>query len=112
MGNPMNHLMFHYLEMVKRLNPSAFVMENVPGIVAMEKGNVIKGLIEKFKELGYKNTDYMFLNAADFGAPQFRKRAFVVGSKSNIPIEIPKQTHGSAEDLKERPVAIAPCYIN
>ena len=103
MDNPMNHLMFHYLEMVKRLNPSAFVMENVPGIIAMEKGNVIKGLIEKFKELGYKNTDYMFLNAADYGAPQFRKRAFVVGSKSKIPIETPKQTHGSAEDLKKDP---------
>ena len=103
MSNPMNHLMFHYLEMVKRLNPAAFVMENVPGIIAMEKGNVIKGLIEKFKELGYKNTDYMFLNAADYGAPQFRKRAFIVGSKSKIPIEIPKQTHGSAEDLKKDP---------
>ena len=106
MSNPMNHLMFHFLEMVRRLNPSAFVMENVPGIIAMENGNVIKGLIEKFKELGYKNTDYMFLNAADYGVPQLRKRAFILGSKSKIPIQIPKQTHGSMENLKKNPLLL------
>lgn len=103
MSNPMNHLMYHFLEMVKRLSPSAFVMENVPGILAMEDGNVVKGLIKKFKDLGYKNADYMLLNAADYGAPQIRKRAFIVGSKSEIPIEPPKQTHGSKEDRKKNP---------
>jgi DNA (cytosine-5)-methyltransferase 1 len=101
MDNPMNHLMFHFFEMVKRLNPAAFVMENVPGIVAMENGKVVELLINKFKKLGYKNADYMFLNAADYGAPQLRKRAFIVGSKSEIPIEDPAKTHGSNEDLKK-----------
>lgn len=100
MTNPMNHLMYHYLEMVKRLEPAAFVMENVPGILAIENGDVINALIEKFKSLGYRNTNYMLLNAADYGAPQIRKRAFVVGSKSEIPIQPPVQTHGSKEDLK------------
>lgn len=103
MTNPMNHLMFHFFEMVKRLDPVAFVMENVPGILAMENGDVVKALVKKFKSLGYKNTDYMFLNAADYGAPQMRKRAFIVGSKSEIPIKHPVKTHGSKEDLKNNP---------
>jgi len=103
MSNPMNHLMFHFFEMVKRLDPAAFVMENVPGILAMENGDVVKALVKKFKSLGYKNADYMFLNAADYGAPQMRKRAFIVGSKSEIPIERPVKTHGSKEDLKNNP---------
>lgn len=106
MSNPMNHLMFHYFEMVKRLNPAAFVMENVPGILAMESGDVIEGLVKKFKGLGYKNANYMLLNAADFGAPQIRKRAFIVGSKSEIPIEPPVKTHGSKEDLKNNPTLL------
>ena len=101
MSNPMNHLMHHFLEMVKRLEPAAFVMENVPGILAMENGDVVNALIEKFKKLGYENADYMLLNAADYGVPQLRKRAFIVGSKSKIPIVPPVQTHGSKEDLKK-----------
>ncbi len=103
MGNPMNHLMFHFFEMVKRLDPAAFVMENVPGIIAMENGDIIRDLIEQFKRLGYKNANYMFLNAADYGAPQMRKRAFIVGSKSEIPIEVPVKTHGTKDDLKKDP---------
>lgn len=106
MSNPMNHLMYHFLEMVKRLDPAAFVMENVPGILAMENGAVVRSLIEKFKKLGYQNADYMLLNAADYGAPQIRKRAFIVGSKSNIPIEPPMQTHGSRDDLKNNPALL------
>lgn len=101
MKNPMNHLMYHFLEMVKRLDPTAFVMENVPGILAMENGSVVKGLIREFKKLGYKNADYLLLNAADYGAPQFRRRAFVVGSKSNIPIEHPKKTHGTKDEIEK-----------
>ncbi len=100
MTNPMNHLMFHYFEMVKRLDPAAFVMENVPGILAMEGGKIVSSLIKKFKSLGYHNTNYMLLNAADYGAPQMRKRTFIVGSKSEIPIDPPKRTHGSKDDLK------------
>lgn len=106
MSNPMNHLMFHFLEMVKRLDPVAFVMENVPGILAMENGDVVKALVDKFRELGYKNANYMLLNAADYGAPQIRKRAFIVGSKSAIPIEAPVQTHGSKEELKKNPLLL------
>ncbi len=48
----------------------------------------------------------MLLNAADYGAPQIRKRAFIVGSKSEIPIEPPVQTHGSKEDLKKNPALL------
>lgn len=103
MSNPLNHLMLHYLEMVKRLKPIAFVMENVPGILAMENGNVVKSFVEEFKELGYSNAEFWLLNAADYGVPQIRKRAFIVGSKSNIPIQPPAKTHGSEEEIKNNP---------
>ena len=36
MKNPMNRLVMDYVAMIKKLKPKAFVMENVPGIFAME----------------------------------------------------------------------------
>lgn len=103
MSNPMNHLMLHYFEMVKRLKPAAFIMENVPGILAMENGNVVKSFVEEFRGIGYHNAEFWLLNAADYGVPQIRKRAFIVGSKSNIPIQPPIKTHGSEEETKNNP---------
>ena len=87
MDNPMNHLVMHYLEMVKRTKPTAFVMENVPGILAMNKGKIIAFLMESLRGLGYHNTTAWLLNAADFGVPQMRRRAFMVGSRSKMPIK-------------------------
>ena len=100
MQNPLNHLVNHYLEMVKRVNPTAFIMENVPGLIAMNDKKFVKSLIQKFKSHGYLNTTSWLLNAADYGVPQFRKRAFVIGSKSNIPIIKPKKTHGTIQEKK------------
>jgi len=103
MNNPMNHLVTHYADMVKRANPAAFIMENVPGILAMCRGELAKDLMQRFVSLGYRNTVAWLLNAADYGVPQLRKRAFIVGSKSDIPIQPPKRTHGNAEDTADNP---------
>lgn len=103
MNNPMNHLMYDYLEMVRRLKPAAFVMENVPGILAMEDGNVVKSFVNRFKKMGYSNSEFWLLNAADYGVPQIRKRAFIVGSKSNNSIQRPIRTHGSKDEIKNNP---------
>jgi DNA (cytosine-5)-methyltransferase 1 len=95
MKNPMNQLVMDYVAMIRKLKPKAFVMENVPGIFAMEGGKIVKDLISEFKSMGYYNADSWLLNAADYGVPQIRKRAFIVGSRSSIPIKKPSTTHGS-----------------
>ena len=103
MKNPMNHLVMHYVDMIKRTKPAAFVMENVPGLFAMQNGKVVETLISEFKSQGYHNSTAWLLNAADYGVPQLRKRAFLVGSRSNIPLEKPKKTHGSRKEVKQNP---------
>jgi len=103
MNNPLNHLLLHYVDMIRRTKPAAFVMENVPGIFAMKDGKVVESLISKFKSLGYHNAESWLLNAAEYGVPQIRKRAFLVGSRSRIPIEKPKQTHGALKEINENP---------
>ncbi len=94
-SNPLNQLERDFLEMIKRVKPFAFVLENVPGILSMQDGKTISGIIQKFKSQGYENTEYWVLNAVDYGVPQTRRRVFVVGSKSQMKIMRPKKTHKS-----------------
>ena len=91
--NPLNQLEQDFYEMIKRVKPFAFVLENVPGILSMQNGKTISKIIRKFKSQGYKNTDYWLLNAVDYGVPQTRKRVFIVGSKSQMKIIPPNETH-------------------
>ena len=73
-----NFLFKHYVEVVKFVKPKYFVMENVPNLLTAEKGfflNEIKGL---FKDYGY-SIRYGILNAADYGVPQKRRRAIIIG---------------------------------
>ncbi len=98
MDNPLNHLVLHYVDMVRRTTPQAFVMENVPGLLSMNNGKVVTELMNKFRSLGYHVSKWL-LNAADYGAPQLRRRAFIIGSKSNEPIQIPPKTHNHTADI-------------
>lgn len=89
-----------YLRALKEAEPQAFVMENVPELLR-------SGEFEEFKDaaeqLGFK-VDSRILNAADFGVPQRRRRAIVVGLREGI-FEWPEQTHfpSDAISLTGRP---------
>jgi len=94
-SNPLNNLPLEFVEMVKRTKPFAFIMENVPGMLSLDDGKVVGNIMKKFRELGYENSTYWLLDAANYGVPQFRKRTFFVGSKNNsFPLSKPKETHG------------------
>ena len=83
-----NFLFKHYVEVVKFVKPKYFVMENVPNLLTAEKGfflNEIKGL---FKDYGY-SIRYGILNAADYGVPQNRRRAIIIGKYLANPPELP-----------------------
>ena len=83
-----NFLFKHYVEVVKFVKPKYFVMENVPNLLTAEKGfflNEIKGL---FKGYGY-SIRYGVLNAADYGVPQNRRRAIIIGKYLANPPELP-----------------------
>jgi len=58
-------------------------MENVPGILTMDDGKVIKRIEKSFLKIGY-SIQYKILHASDFGVPQERKRIFIIGTKKKI----------------------------
>lgn len=64
--------------------PARLLMENVPAV--LEESNRVEWerWCKFLEDLGYKNT-VQVLNAADFGSPQVRKRAFMISSLEDVP---------------------------
>lgn len=88
-NDPRNFLFRYYVDVVKEVSPKYFVMENVPNLLTAEKGLFKKELISLFMELGYA-INAQVLCAADYGVPQNRQRAFIIGKKdSKEPVEMP-----------------------
>lgn len=75
-------LVFAFEEIVKRNKPKAFVMENVPGLLASRINGKHLHLIlaDKFREAGYK-VSLLKLIATDYFVPQRRKRVLLVGHR-------------------------------
>lgn len=82
-----------YVKLLDRWEPQGFLFENVPGIISDEEGWDM--ITNAFNEEGYKVFDRT-LDAADYGVPQHRVRAFIVGIRKelNVEYEFPLPTHG------------------
>lgn len=78
--DPRNKLYLSYIHFVEQIKPKAFVIENVPGLVSLFKGQIKESIIERLTALGYR-VKYCILCAADYGVPQNRKRVIFVGLK-------------------------------
>ena len=81
--DPRNKLYLSYIRFVQEIKPKAFVIENVPGLVSLFKGQIKDSIIERLTKLGYK-VEYRILCAADYGVPQSRKRVVFVGLKKEF----------------------------
>lgn len=78
MNDPRNKLYQSFVSFVDYFKPSAFVMENVPNLVSMNKGKVKDEIIKEFEDIGYK-VHYKVLLSSEYGVPQNRKRVFFIG---------------------------------
>lgn len=87
--DPRNKLFYEFVRFVREIKPKMFVMENVPGILTMKKGEVKKIVKGEFEKLGYK-VNIETLKAEEFGVPQKRRRVFFVGNLFDKDFEFPK----------------------
>lgn len=88
--DPRNFLFREYLNLVERLQPAVFVIENVKGLLLSTNGWFKNEIVQTIERLGY-HVKFDILNASDFGVPQSRERAIFICSK-NKPINLPTPT--------------------
>jgi DNA (cytosine-5)-methyltransferase 1 len=84
-------LWFYFMKVVELSKAGIFVMENVPELLNSEEFTLIK---DKAKEMGFITRSAKLISA-DYGVPQVRTRAFIIGSKFGDPLEDfpPLKTH-------------------
>jgi DNA (cytosine-5)-methyltransferase 1 len=93
--DPRNSLFINFAKWIEFLEPKAFVMENVKGLLSRKstEGKKVIDIIKKnFEDIGYI-VEVWLLNAAEYGVPQIRERIFIVGNKTGKKLGIPPKTH-------------------
>ena len=113
-------LVFEFTRLLGELQPRAFIMENVKGILSapidwwmkLPEGNngkripglhgtLLEELLAKFEALGY-SVGHATLNAADYGVPQVRWRVFFIGFRDGQKPIFPEPTHSERAGLFTR----------
>lgn len=75
-------LIFNFFDVVEKVQPKAFIIENVKALGVLAKWKPIRDLMfERAKSLGYNFAEIVVLNATDYGVPQKRERMFFVAIK-------------------------------
>src|SRR5690606_30667767 len=82
LDDPRNQLVFHYVRLVRELQPRYCVFENVRGLTVGKHKQFLLELIEALDSAGYDVLlPYKVLNAADYAVPQDRRRLFLIGAR-------------------------------
>ena len=87
-----------FIRLVREIKPKGFIFENVEGLTQSKHKTVIETLEKAFNDIGYAVNSKLLL-AADYGAPQKRKRLFVIGCRSGVVPEFPEPTHSRNSDV-------------
>lgn len=95
--NPFDDRANLYKQMVRIAidkKPKFVIAENVKGFMTLHKGQIFNQVMKAFEEAGY-TMQAKLINAADFGVPQKRERAILVGVRKDLKckFEFPKETH-------------------
>ncbi len=107
-----NQLFQEFIRVVRSINPLFVIMENVPGILTIERGKVHREIIRQFEEIGYSGMTVRILEAAAYGVPQLRTRAFFIGNRLGVKNPYPEEQlkpgdyvpiESAIDDLKDLP---------
>ncbi len=85
-----------FIAAVGQVRPRMFLMENVRGLLKEKHWPCFCSVLDRLSKygIGY-NIQWKLLDAVNFGVPQFRKRIFVWGIRSDLSVRHrwPKPTH-------------------
>lgn len=81
-GDGRGQLFTQIVRILKDKQPSAFLLENVPGILTTDGGNAIQTILQSLEDVGY-NVDHQVISSRGLTA-QSRKRLYIVGIAKRI----------------------------
>lgn len=76
-------LIDYVVRILRHHKPTYFIIENVPNLVRHNQGKTWAGIKKKLCEAGYDVDDHK-LSPHQFGVPQIRERAFIVGRRTSL----------------------------
>lgn len=84
-NDPRNQMWRHYVDVLQRVRPAFFVLENVPQFLkAREFRHMAKATLPGGRLAQYELEPFL-MNAVDYGVPQARRRAVVIGRRRELP---------------------------
>jgi len=108
-----------YLNFIREFEPKSLIIENVDGFLsaALEhvplvhrelralrrpemKGSFLEWVLLELDRLGY-SVSWGVAEAADYGVPQYRQRAILIGTRSTDPCYLPAPTVERPETVRE-----------
>lgn len=99
--DPRGKLAFEYARFIREVGPQAFLFENVPGILTVNKGRDWAELLAFFEqETGY-HIKWTRLNSVRYGVPQIRQRIIAVGFKRDKDFHWPPPKYSESRDRPE-----------
>ena len=92
-----NLLIRTFLDYCEHLRPKTILMENVAEMRNGFDQSYTCEIADRLTSLGY-SVQHSILNAADYGVPQRRRRAFFLAASDGAPIKFPRPTHSKTGD--------------
>jgi DNA (cytosine-5)-methyltransferase 1 len=107
-------LFFNVAAIIKAKAPRYFILENVPNLLQHDGGKTFARIKKMLVGLGYE-VDARRLSPHQFGIPQIRERAYIVGSRAGLSgFEWPEPTNKPTDIksvLERRPVEAKPLSL-
>jgi len=99
-----NQLFKEFIRIVRTLNPTYILFENVAGLLAKKNRETLNAVITSFEALGYR-LKIKVLQAQHYGVPQRRRRTIILGCRDHYYFGFPKPIFDCVENNKYvRPV--------
>ncbi len=96
--DPKNLLVKSFLDYAEYLQPDVVLMENVAEMKNGFEGQYTEEIVTRLEAAGYTVT-HGVLNAADYGVPQRRRRAFFMANREGLAFRVPQGTHAPKTEM-------------
>lgn len=95
LDDPRNHMFMEYVRILQGVQPKAFIMENVPGLIKGKMKLIFSEILRTLKDSGY-SVKVRLMNAMYFHVPQNRGRLIFIGMRKDL-LSIPSHPHAQAK---------------